>query len=164
MFILCCFWDIIQNCCFMCCQQWNIIHKSSLFWNTMRDIHLLISLQQKWKESEWFHHQATWRIKEIINLFILFFTTISQSYLRGQQSFTLSLNFFASFMWTVVFCLFPDEAKGKIFHFVFSFIVQRLFTECDAISFCWNIAFMVVECTSFSLFTANGHRDGATRG
>ena len=146
----------------MCFQQWNIIHKSFLFRNSMKDIHLFLSLQQIWKESEWFHHQASWRIKWFINPFILFFTAISQSCLWVQQSFTLSLNFFASFMWTVVFCLFPD-VKRKIFHFVFLFIVQRFFIECDAISSCWKITFMTVECTSFSLSTANGHRDEATR-
>ena len=114
LYLLCdCFCDITPNCCFMCCQQWNIIHKSLLFWNSMKNIHLFLSLQQMWKESEWLHHQATWRIKEIINSFILFFTAISQSYLRGQQSFTLLLNFFASFMWTVVFC-FPMMWKENI--------------------------------------------------
>ena len=33
-------------------------------------------------KSEWFHHQESWRIKWIINSFILF-TATSQSYLRG---------------------------------------------------------------------------------
>ena len=44
---LLCNWfrDIAQKCCFMCCQQWNIIHKSFLFWNTLYDIHLFLSLQ-----------------------------------------------------------------------------------------------------------------------
>ena len=60
LYLLCdCFRVITQNWYFMCYQQWNIIHKSFLFWNSMKDIHLFLSLQQMWKESEWFHHQAT---------------------------------------------------------------------------------------------------------
>ena len=59
--------------------------------------------------------------------------------------------------------LFPDDVKGKYSIFMFSSIVQRFFTECDAISSRWEITFMTVECITFSLSTANGHRDEATR-
>ena len=113
---------------------------------------MFISLQQMWKESEWFHHQASWRIKWIINPFILFFTAIPQLYLRGQQSLTLSLNFFVSLVWMVVFCLFPDDVKRKIFQFcilirypkVLHWMRCNLFLLKDHIHDCWiNITFSI---------------------
>ena len=48
--------------------------------------------------------------------------------------------------------------KGKYSTFVFSFITQRFFSECDAISSCLEITFMTVEWSSFSLSTTNSHR------